>query len=172
VPARDGQLPVSGPGQALAAYADLSGQSGHPRGDMVVDGRVMPYIGNTGLGFPAGQFAPGILAHVGPDGAVRQAPGGLAFPRGMAGTPDCTTLILAKTYAHRSPAFDTTADGSLAGQRVWADLPGGLPDGIRLDAGGAGITTGPRPESKACGAAARRAARNQPRRVQLESLVL
>jgi len=42
VPARDGQLPVSGPGQALAAYADLSGQSGHPRGDMVVDGRVMP----------------------------------------------------------------------------------------------------------------------------------
>jgi sugar lactone lactonase YvrE len=90
----------------------------------------------------------------------------------MAGTPDCTTLILGKTYAHRSPAFDTTADGSLAGQRVWADLPGGLPDGIRLDAGGAGITTGPRPESKACGAAARRAARNQPRRVQLESLVL
>jgi hypothetical protein len=98
VPARDGQLPVSGPGQALAAYADLSGQSGHPRGDMVVDGRVMPYIGNTGFGFPAGQFAPGILAHVGPDGAVRQAPGGLAFPHGMAGTPDGTTLILAKTY--------------------------------------------------------------------------
>jgi hypothetical protein len=123
---------------------------------MVVDGRVIPYIGNTGFGFPAGQFAPGILAHVGPDGAVRQAPGGLAFPHGMAGTGTARRSSSPRPAPTGSPAFDTTADGSLAGQRVWADLPAGLPDGICLDAAGAGITTGPRPESKACGAAARR----------------
>jgi hypothetical protein len=172
VPARDGQLPVSGPGQALAAYADLSGQSGHPRGDMVVDGRVMPYIGNTGFGFPAGQFAPGILAHVGPDGAVRQAPGGLAFPHGMAGTPDGTTLILAKTYPTGSPAFDTTTDGSLAGQRVRADLPAGLPDGIAWTPEAPGSPRHPGRSQRPAGQGLAGPPGTSPHRIQLESLVL
>jgi sugar lactone lactonase YvrE len=52
----------------------------------------------------------------------------------MAITPDGSTLILAETCAHRLTAFDITADGSLARQRVWAELPGGFPDGICLDA--------------------------------------
>ena len=137
VSARDGHLLVSGSGQGLAAYADLSGLSRHPWGDMVVDGRGHAFVGNIGFDFPAGEFAPGSLAHVSPGGEVRPVAGGLAFPNGMAVTPDGKTLILAETYAHRLTAFEVAEDGSLGGQRVWADLPGGFPDGICLDAEGA-----------------------------------
>ena len=62
---------------------------------------------------------------------------GLAFPNGMVITPDGTTLILAETYAHRLTAFGIAADGSLSGQRVWAEMPGAFPDGICLDTDGA-----------------------------------
>jgi sugar lactone lactonase YvrE len=137
VSARTGQLLARGPDGALETQADLSRLSRHPWSDMVVDGRGNAYIGNIGFDFPAGEFAPGILARATPDGVVRQAAGGLAFPNGMAITPDGTTLILAETYAHRLTAFGITADGSLTGQRVWAELPGGFPDGICLDAEGA-----------------------------------
>ncbi len=52
----------------------------------------------------------------------------------MAVTPDNSTLILAESYASRLTAFDIAADGSLSNRRVWADLGGGVPDGICLDA--------------------------------------
>jgi sugar lactone lactonase YvrE len=52
----------------------------------------------------------------------------------MAVTPDNATLILAESYANRLTAFDVAADGSLSGRRVWAELDGGFPDGICLDA--------------------------------------
>jgi hypothetical protein len=156
VPARDGQLPVSGPGQALAAYADLSGQSGHPRGDMVVDGRVMPYIGNTGFGSRRASSLPVSSLTSAPTARSARPPAGSPSPTAWPAPRTARRSSSPRPTPTGSPAFDTTADGSLAGQRVWADLPAGLPDGICLDAAGAGITTGPRPESKACGAAARR----------------
>jgi sugar lactone lactonase YvrE len=137
VSARDGRLLDATPGGALETYADLSGLSGHPWSDMVIDGRGNAYIGNIGFDFPAGEFAPGILALVTPGGAVRSVADGLAFANGMAITPDGNTLIVAETYAHRLTAFDIGADGSLGGRRVWAELPGGFPDGICLDAEGA-----------------------------------
>jgi sugar lactone lactonase YvrE len=55
----------------------------------------------------------------------------------MAVTPDNSTLIVAESYASRLTAFEIAADGSLSGQRVWADLGDGVPDGICLDAEGA-----------------------------------
>jgi sugar lactone lactonase YvrE len=137
VSARDGRLLTTGQGAAPATYADLTGLSGHPWGDMVVDGRGNAYVGNIGFDFPAGDFAPGILALVTPGGAARQAADGISFANGMAITPDNRTLILAETYANRLTAFDIAADGSLGGRRVWAGLPGGFPDGICLDAEGA-----------------------------------
>jgi sugar lactone lactonase YvrE len=137
VSARDGRLLRAGPGRPLATYADLTGLSDHPWSDMVVDGRGNAYIGNIGFDFPAGEFAPGILALVTPGGVADQAADEISFANGMAITPDNQTLILAETYAHRLTAFDITFDGSLARRRVWADLPGGFPDGICLDAEGA-----------------------------------
>jgi sugar lactone lactonase YvrE len=49
-------------------------------------------------------------------------------------TPDNSTLILAESYGKKLTAFDIAADGSLSNRRVWADLAGGAPDGICLDA--------------------------------------
>jgi sugar lactone lactonase YvrE len=82
-------------------------------------------------------FAPGTIALVSPDGAARRAADGIAFPNGMAVTPDNSTLIVAESYARKLTAFDIAADGSLSNKRVWASLGDGVPDGICLDAEGA-----------------------------------
>jgi sugar lactone lactonase YvrE len=82
-------------------------------------------------------FAPGIIVLAGPDGSVRQVADGMAFPNGMAATPDNSTLIVAESYGRRLTAFDIAADGGLLNRRVWADLGEGVPDGICLDAEGA-----------------------------------
>jgi sugar lactone lactonase YvrE len=82
-------------------------------------------------------FASGIIALVTADGSVRQVADGIAFPNGMAVTPDNKTLIIAESYAKRLTAFDITTDGSLSNRRVWADLGDGTPDGICVDTEGA-----------------------------------
>jgi sugar lactone lactonase YvrE len=134
VSALDGRLLRREPDGSLVTHADLTSLAEHPWSDMVVDGRGNAYIGNIGFEFPDGEFAPGILALVTPDGAARQVADGVAFANGMAVTPDNSTLILAESYANRLTAFDIAADGSLSNRRVWADLGGGVPDGICLDA--------------------------------------
>src|SRR3954468_22474736 len=67
-----GQLLVRQPDESLDTYADLSTLSSKPWGDLVVDGRGNAYVGNLGFDFPGGAFAPGCIALVTPDGAVRQ----------------------------------------------------------------------------------------------------
>ena len=137
VSGREGLLLRLEPDGSLVPHADLRGLSRHPWNDIVVDGRGNAYIGNTGFDFPGGEFAPGILALVTPDGSARQVADGVAFPNGVVVTPDNATLILAESYGNRLTAFDIAADGSLSKRRVWADLDGGYPDGICLDAEGA-----------------------------------
>src|SRR5689334_16086461 len=80
--------------------------SSKPWGDMVVDGRGNTYIGNLGFDFPGGEFAPGAVGLVTADGSVRQVAEGLAFPNGIAVTPDIRTLIVAESYGERLTAFD------------------------------------------------------------------
>ena len=125
------------PDGSLVDHADLGGLSGHPWNDIVVDGRGNAYVGNIGFDFPAGEFAPGSLALVTPDGEARQVADSLAFPNGVAVTPDNSTLIVAESYGGRLTAFDIGVGGGLSNRRVWADLDGGVPDGICLDAEGA-----------------------------------
>jgi len=133
-----GQLLRLEPDGSLATHADLTGLAVYPWSDLIVDGRGNTHVGNLGFDFPAGAaFAPGSLALVTPAGSVRQVATGLAFPTGIAVTPDNATLIIAETYDHRLTAFDIAADGTLSGRRVWADLAGGFPDGICIDAEGA-----------------------------------
>jgi sugar lactone lactonase YvrE len=124
------------PDGTLAAYADLGGLSDHAWNDIVVDGRGNAYVNNIGFEF-GGEFAPGLIALVAPDGSARQVADGLAFPNGMAVTPDNSTLIVAESYGGVLTAYDIDDDGSLSGRRVWADLAGAAPDGICLDAEGA-----------------------------------
>jgi sugar lactone lactonase YvrE len=122
---------------SLVTHADLTRRSDRPWNEIVVDGRGNAYVNNIGFDFPGGEFAPGTLAMVTPDGMTRQVAEGVAFPNGMAVTADNSTLILAESYGSKLTAFDIAADGSLANCRVWAGLPGGAPDGICLDAEGA-----------------------------------
>jgi sugar lactone lactonase YvrE len=72
----------------LATYAELGAVSTKPWNDIVTDGRGNTYVNNIGFDFPAGEFAPGLIALITPDGRVRQVADGLAFPNGMAVTPD------------------------------------------------------------------------------------
>jgi sugar lactone lactonase YvrE len=125
------------PDGSLATHADLSGLSERPWNDIVVDGGGNAYVGNIGFDFPGGEFAPGSVALVTPDGSARQVADGLAFPNGMVVTSDNSTLIVAESYGNRLTAFDIGTDGGLSDRRVWADLDDGVPDGICLDAEGA-----------------------------------
>jgi len=83
------------------------------------------------------RYSPGLVAVVTPDGAARVVAEDLAFPNGMAVTPDNGTLVVADSYRHQLVGFDIAADGSLSGRRAWADLGEDAPNGICLDADGA-----------------------------------
>jgi len=109
---------------SLVSHADLRGLSDKAWNEIVVDGRGNVYV-NGG---------PGIIALVAPDGSARQVADRIAFPNGMAVTPDNATLIIAESHGKRLTAFDITPDGSLSNRRVWADLGSGVPDGICIDA--------------------------------------
>lgn len=134
VSGRDGLLLRLEADGSLVTHADLTGLSKYPWNDIAVDGRGNAYVNNVGFEFPGGEFAPGIVALVTPDGSARQVADGIAFPNGMAVTPDDSTLILAESYASRLTAFDIGADGSLSNRRVWAAIDKSAPDGICLDA--------------------------------------
>jgi sugar lactone lactonase YvrE len=121
---------------SLVTHADLSGVSAHPWNDIVVDGRGNAYVNNIGFDFPEGEVAPGTVTLVTPDGNLRQVADSVMFPNGMVVTPDGATLIVAESYGNRLTAFDIAGDGTLGGQRTWADVED-HPDGICLDAEGA-----------------------------------
>jgi sugar lactone lactonase YvrE len=124
VSGREGLLLRQESGGSLVTHADLRNFSDKAWNEIVVDGRGNAYI-NGG---------PGIIALVTADRPVRQVADGIAFPNGMAVTPDNATLIIAESHGKRLTAFDIAADGGLANRRVWADLGDGIPDGICLDA--------------------------------------
>jgi sugar lactone lactonase YvrE len=79
------------PDGSLATYADLSGLTGHSWNDIVVDGRGNTYVNSAGIRGAGGDFSPGLVVLVTPDGKVRQVADGLAFANGMAVTPDNQT---------------------------------------------------------------------------------
>jgi sugar lactone lactonase YvrE len=111
---------------SLVTHVDLNGLTQGAFNEIVVDGRGNIYV-NGG----------DIVVLITPDGAVRKVADGIAFPNGMAVTPDNKTLIVAESHGKRLTAFDITLDGGLVSRRVWADLGAGCPDGICIDADGA-----------------------------------
>jgi sugar lactone lactonase YvrE len=138
----DGQLLVVKGHQVLrieanssfTRYADLGSLSSHGWNEMVADGRGNVYVNGGSDGF-AGE--PGFIVLITPDGAVKQVADGLAFPNGMAVTPDNKTLIVAESYSKVLTAYSVAVDGSLSNRRVWAETGEFGPDGICLDAEGA-----------------------------------
>jgi sugar lactone lactonase YvrE len=125
------------PDGSLVEHADLSAVSDKPWNEIVVDGRGNAYVNTIGFDFPGGEFAPGRVVLVTPDGDVREVADDLAFPNGMAITPGGDVLIVAESYANRLTAFAIGDSGVLGGRRVWADTPDDHPDGICVDAEGA-----------------------------------
>lgn len=127
----------------LRTVTDLSFLGSVVLNDMVVDKEGRAYIGDDAFDMAAGTPPrPGRLILVTPDGDARVVAEGLSFPNGMVITPDGKSLIVAETIGRRLTAFDIAEDGSLARQRLFADLgvigaSGILPDGICLDAEGA-----------------------------------
>jgi sugar lactone lactonase YvrE len=135
VSARDGRLLRQEPDGSLVTHGDLTGVSDPPPGnELVVDRRGNAYVNGAGFDLMAGgEFAPGRVALVTPDGSAREVADGIAFPNGMLVAPDGSTLIVADSYAKALIAFDITDDASLANREVWADLGDGVPDGICMD---------------------------------------
>jgi sugar lactone lactonase YvrE len=144
----DGQMLVTGSelqrvepgGGSRVRHADLSDLSPHGWSEITVDGRGNAYVNALNFDFAgfadvlASGQATGKIALVAADGTAREVADGLAFPNGMAVTPDNGTLIVAESFAARLTAFDIGSDGSLSNRRVWADVTG---DGICVDAEGA-----------------------------------
>jgi len=136
-PAREGKLLRREPDGSLVTHAELTTLSDKPWNDITVDSHGNAYVGNLGFEFPGGEFAPGTLVVVRPDGNATEVAERLAFPNGMVLTPDGQHLIIAESYADRLTAFGVGADGTLSDRRVWAETPGDHPDGICLDVEGA-----------------------------------
>jgi len=123
VSGREGVLLLRERDGSLVTHADLRNLSDKVWNEIVVDGRGNAYI-NGG---------PGIVLLT-PDGSLRQVADGIAFPNGMAVTPDNLALIIAESHGKRLTAFDIAEDGSLSNRRAWAELGDGVPDGICIDA--------------------------------------
>jgi len=126
---------------SLATYADLAALTEFGCNDIVVDGRGNAYVNSGNFEFtagpPEGPVQPGFVALVPANGTARVVAEDLAFPNGMAVSPDNATLVVADSYRHHLVGFAIAEDGSLSGRRVWADLGDAAPDGICLDAEGA-----------------------------------
>ena len=142
----EGRLLRQEPDGSLVDHTDLDSLGGNLN-EIVVDGRGNIYV-NGGTNFhPGAGKAPGFVALISSDGCVRRVADGLAFPNGMAVTPDDSTLIVAESFAKTLTAFDIGPDGSLSNRRVWAPVPG---DGIVLDAEQAVWTPGWTKTGPAC----------------------
>ena len=144
----DGILVVSGtehavllaePSGSVERWADLAGIAPGGWNEIVVDRHGGAYVncGNfdPSQGFPTSPA--GFIVHIDAAGEVKTVATGLAFPNGMAISPDGRTLIVAESHAARLSCFGIQDDGALSLAETWAEVPGFAPDGICVDATGA-----------------------------------
>jgi len=120
-------------------FADATGLVGWALNDLLraPDGHC--YVGAVDFNLfadPSKASQPSPLVHVAPDGRASIATREIAFPNGMSILPS-GELLVADSLTGDLLAFTRNADGSLANRRVWAPIPGEMPDGISLDAEGA-----------------------------------
>jgi sugar lactone lactonase YvrE len=124
-------------GSSLVLHADLTHLSPYGWNEPAVDPRGNCFANNInfdmtqGMQFEVGTHS-GLIAVVRPDGSSDVVADDVAFPNGMAVTPDGSTLICSESYTQVLSAWDIQPDGSLANRRVWASLEGGA-DGVSID---------------------------------------
>jgi sugar lactone lactonase YvrE len=125
-------------GSRLVEAADLSRWAPSFLNDMVVGPEGRAFVGHFGYDlFANAEPRPASLLRVEPDGRVEVAAEDLQFPNGSVIFPDGRTLVVAESFAARLTAFTIRDDGTLGDRRIFAELPGTVPDGICLDAEGA-----------------------------------
>jgi len=132
------------PDGTVVRHGELTPWATWHANDMVVAQNGQAYAGNFGFDLDglllgtvdASVVGPTSLVRVDPDGTSAEAAADLAFPNGTVITDDGATLIIAESMGACLSAFARRPDGTLAGRRVWAALPGMAPDGICLCADG------------------------------------
>jgi len=135
---------------ALAGGFALSGPDGqdlHSFGHLSVDRGVTRF--NDGKPDPWGSFWAGTMAvpedsglpcslyRLTPDGVVTELFGGVLLSNGLDWTDNRRVFYYADSLAGGVDVFATDPDtGALSGRRRFAEISGGLPDGLTLDAEG------------------------------------
>ena len=123
----------------VTTFADATGLAGWALNDLLraPDGHC--YVGAVDFNLfadPSKAGQPSPLLHVTPDGRATVATREIVFPNGMTILPN-GELLVADSITGELLAFTRQANGALADRRVWAALPGEMPDGISLDVEGA-----------------------------------
>lgn len=118
----------------LEPWTDLSGVS-RGAGNEVLTVGAHSYVLDFGnfdprKGLPTEPV--GLLVRVARDGMVTAVAEGLAFPNGLALTPDRSHVVVAESHAGRLSAFELLERGGLGERRTWAEVPGSAPDGIAM----------------------------------------
>jgi sugar lactone lactonase YvrE len=130
----------------ISEHADCSGLARGSLNDMIVRADGTAYVGDMGARIfdeHPDHSAPGQTIMVTPSGEASCAAADLGAPNGHILTPEEKTLYVGESSRGRITAFDVAADGTLSGQRIFADLPPAEgqrispPDGICLDSEGA-----------------------------------
>jgi sugar lactone lactonase YvrE len=116
---------------SLSRYADLAGVTAYGCNELVLDSCGRAYTGTCKVPPDPKTLTELIIVH--PDGRVEVADSGMRFPNGFMITPDGGTLIAAESTGQCLTAFTIAQDGTLRDKRVWAPLPGLVPDGPCLD---------------------------------------
>lgn len=120
-------------------FADATSLVGWAMNDMLRTPEGHCYVGGIDFNLfanPEQVGKPSPLLHVAPDGRADIATREIAFANGMTLLPG-GELLVADSLTGELLAFKRRADGALFDRRVWAALPGEMPDGISLDAEGA-----------------------------------
>lgn len=154
-----------GGGYTLQPWANLSDNEPYKINDMCVDSFGRAYVGGFGFDIEKSSNAlvdnkPTVISMCSSNHSIPSSPSlypslgtsnqstssptnveiaanNVMFPNGSIITPDGKTLIVAESFAMRLTAWDICqSTGKLSNRRVWAELPGIIPDGICLDAEG------------------------------------
>ena len=122
---------------SITDIADLSQVAQFGINDLLLAPNGITYVDTVCYNFLAGRDAkplPSPIIAVMPDGTFKEATQVTSFPNGMALAPNSSTLLVADSVAECIYAFEMERDGTLSNGRVWAAMPGEMPDGISLDA--------------------------------------
>lgn len=118
---------------SLKVVADVSQFSVGEINDMVVH-KGHAYIGSyNGSLDPSAPPSP--IIQVTPSGQSLIAEPEMKFPNGSVVLGD--QLVIAESMAMRLSVFDLAENGEISNKRIWAELPGVIPDGICADSEGA-----------------------------------